>query len=627
MFVKCDTNTMPQKKIQSERKFYFCYMQSTSNKLDKLRDYARLLPNRPGVYRFYDHRERIIYVGKAKNLRKRVLSYFSKSPTGKHALLMKNLARIDHIITTNETEAFLLENIQIKQHKPKYNILLKDDKTYPWIVIRKEAFPRVELTRRPEKNKGEYFGPYPSVRTARVLLELIHDSYPLRTCSYDLSPEKIAKKRYQVCLEYHLGRCKAPCTGNQSPQEYEAYIKEVRQILQGNFRPALQRIESEMLRAAEKLEFEKAQSFKEKLDALRNYQARSTVVNPALGNVAVFGMVEDAEVAYVNFMEVANGAIIRARNLEIRKRMNEPSDQLLAWAIGEVFAQIDVHARELILPMATEIPLNLKQTIPRRGDKRKLLEMSEQNARYFRMEKHKQLQITDPQAHTRRMLAQMQDELNLKQPPRHIECFDISHTQGMEKTASCVVFRNLKPAKKDYRHYTLRTVEGIDDYASMREVVYRRYKRLLDEGQALPQLVVIDGGKGQLNAAMDSLRELGLHEQLNIIGIAKRLEEIYRPGDPIPLYLDKRSETLKIIQQIRNEAHRFGLRLHRKRRHKTSLHSSLTDIPGIGEKTAIKLLKHFKSLKRIQEATLDELERVAGKKTARKIHIHFKRSL
>ena len=594
-----------------------------SNAPNKLREHARLLPARPGVYRFYDASGRIIYVGKAKNLRKRVLSYFSKTPSGKHALLMKNMARIDHIVTANETEAFLLENIQIKQHKPKYNILLKDDKTYPWIVIRKEAFPRVELTRRPEKGRGEYFGPYPSVRTARVLLELIRDSYPLRTCSLDLSPEKIAKGRYKVCLEYHLGRCKAPCTGEQTAGEYDRYIKDVRQMLRGNFRPALQRLEAEMLRAAERLEFEKAQAFKEKLDALRNYQARSTVVNPALGNLAVFGMAEDTSAAYVNFMEVANGAVIRARNLEIRKRMDESPAELLAWAIGEIFAQIDVHARELILPMPVKIPLSVKQTVPQRGDKRKLLEMSEQNARYFRLEKHKQLQITDPEAHTRRMLAQMQADLNLEQPPRHIECFDISHTQGVEKTASCVVFRNLKPAKKDYRHYTVRSVEGIDDFASMREVVFRRYKRLLDEGRELPQLVVIDGGKGQLNAAMESLRALGLEGRLAVIGIAKRLEEIYRPGDPVPLYLDKRSETLKVIQHIRNEAHRFGLRLHRKRRSKAGLHSTLTDIPGIGEKTAVKLLRHFKSIKRIREAGFDDLARVAGKAAARRIRAYF----
>ncbi len=596
-----------------------------SNAPNKLREHARLLPARPGVYRFYDASGRIIYVGKAKNLRKRVLSYFSKTPSGKHALLMKNMARIDHIVTANETEAFLLENIQIKQHKPKYNILLKDDKTYPWIVIRKEAFPRVELTRRPEKGRGEYFGPYPSVRTARVLLELIRDSYPLRTCSLDLSPEKIAKGRYKVCLEYHLGRCKAPCTGEQTAGEYDRYIKDVRQMLRGNFRPALQRLEAEMLRAAERLEFEKAQAFKEKLDALRNYQARSTVVNPALGNLAVFGMAEDTSAAYVNFMEVANGAVIRARNLEIRKRMDESPAELLAWAIGEIFAQVDVHARELILPMPVKIPLSVKQTVPQRGDKRKLLEMSEQNARYFRLEKHKQLQITDPEAHTRRMLAQMQADLNLEQPPRHIECFDISHTQGVEKTASCVVFRNLKPAKKDYRHYTVRSVEGIDDFASMREVVFRRYKRLLDEGRELPQLVVIDGGKGQLNAAMESLRALGLEGRLAVIGIAKRLEEIYRPGDPVPLYLDKRSETLKVIQHIRNEAHRFGLRLHRKRRSKAGLHSTLTDIPGIGEKTAVKLLRHFKSIKRIREAGFDDLARVAGKAAARRIRAYFEK--
>lgn len=589
----------------------------------KVYEQARALPHLPGVYRFYDREGRVIYVGKAKDLRKRVLSYFSKPATGKHALLMRHMDRVDHIVTENETEAFLLENIQIKHHKPKYNILLKDDKTYPWIVIRKEHFPRVELTRRWEKGTGEYFGPYASVFTARTLLNLIHELYPLRTCKWDLSPDKIARGRYKVCLDYHLGRCMAPCIGKQSEEEYLAYIRQVREILKGNFGPAMEYLKARMKAHADKLEFEKAQQYKEKIEALQHYQARSTVVNPKLGNVAVFSLVPEPDRVFINFMEIGNGAIVRARNLELKRRWDESDAELLATAIAEVFNQTGSRAKEIILPMHIDLPLPVRQTVPQKGDKKKLLDLSTKNARYFKIERLKQLQIKDPEAHTRRLLAGMKEDLRLPAEPAHIECFDISHTQGTEKTASCVVFKNAKPSKKDYRHFRIRTVEGIDDYASMREAVYRRYKRLLDERAPLPQLVVIDGGKGQLNAALESIRQLGLEDKIQLIGIAKRLEEIYRPGDPLPLYLDKRSETLKVIQHIRNEAHRFGLRLHRNRRAKQSIHTQLTAIPGIGEKTAVKLLKLFGSLKKIREASLEELQAKAGPKTGRLLYDYF----
>ncbi len=586
-------------------------------KTHPVREQARLLPRLPGIYRFYDKDGKIIYIGKAKDLRKRVMSYFSKAPTGKHALLMQRMHRLDHIVTENETEAFLLENIQIKHHKPRYNILLKDDKTYPWIVIRHEAFPRVELTRRWEKGAGEYFGPYPSVYMARTLLELIHDLFPLRTCKLDLRPEKIDRGQYQVCLEYHLGRCKAPCTGGQTEEDYGENIKRIREILKGNFRPAMAYLEQQMLGHANRLAFEKAQWFKDKMDALTHYQARSTVVNPKLGNVAVFSLIADPQRAYVNFMEVANGSIIRAKNMEIRRKWNETDEEILAAAIGDIYTQFSRTVKEIIVPFRVEIPLKTRQTVPRRGDKKKLLDLSEKNARYFRLERRKQLQIKNPEEHKRRLLEQVKTDLRLNKLPFKMECFDISHTQGTEKTASCVVFHQLKPAKKEYRHFKIKTVEGIDDYAAMREVVYRRYKRLLDEGKDLPELVVIDGGKGQLNAAMESLRKLGIENQVQLIGIAKRLEEIYRPGDPLPLYLDKRSETLKIIQQIRNEAHRFGLRLHRKRRDRKSVQTRLTSLPGIGEKTAVKLLRHFGSMPRIEQASVEELAKVLGPKRAR----------
>lgn len=584
-----------------------------------IKEQLNTLPSRPGIYQFLDAKNKIIYIGKAKNLKKRVSSYFNKHAEGKTYMMLKNLDRIEHIVTDNETEAFLLENVLIKQYKPKYNVLLKDDKTYPWIVIRNEAFPRVEMTRNYIKDGSEYFGPYTSVKTVRVLLDLIHDIYPIRTCKLDLQPSKIQKKNYKVCLEYHLGRCKAPCIGEETEEDYKQYIEKIRQILKGNFKPALQFFENEMKNAAANLEFEKAQEFKEKIEALQNYQSRSTVVNPKIGNVEVYSILSDTERAYVNFMEVSNGSIIRARNLEYKKKINEADQEILSMAVTEIHRELNLHAKEIILPMKIEIPFPIKQTVPHRGDKKKLLEMSLKNARYFKLEKLKQLQQTRPDLHLERMLRQMQHDLHLSNPPRHMECFDISHTQGFEKTASCVVFKDLKPSKKDYRHYTVKTVEGIDDFASMKEVVYRRYKRLKEENIPLPGLVVIDGGKGQLNAALDALKELKLDDQITLIGIAKRLEEIYKPGDPVPLYLDKRSETLKIIQQIRNEAHRFGLRLHRKRRTKRLIPSTLTSIPGIGEKTALKLLKHFKSIKQLQEASQEEIAQIVGHKTAEKI--------
>jgi len=587
-----------------------------------LKEKVTQFPRQPGVYQFIDDKGRVLYVGKAKNLRNRVHSYFSSQISPKMAWMLRKAADIQYIVTENETEAFLLENVLIKKYQPRYNILLKDDKTYPWIVIRNEAFPRVEMTRDWIDDGSEYFGPYTSVRTVRVLLDLIHDLFPLRTCKYDLKAGKIASGKYKVCLEYHLGRCNAPCTGMETEETYSVYIKEIRKILRGNFKTALDYFQTRMWEAAANREFEKAQEFKEKLEALQRYQARSTVVNPKLGNVEVFSILPDENTAYVNYMEVANGTVIRVFNTEVKKRLEETDGEILAHVITDLKQRFRTGAKEIILPFEVNLPFAVKQTVPRRGDKRKLLELSLKNAKYYRLEKIKQLQRTDPEAHTRRILARMKEDLRLPAEPRHIECFDISHTQGTEKTASCVVFKDAKPDKKSYRHFRIKNVEGNNDFASLYEAVYRRYKRLREEGEALPGLIVIDGGKGQLSSALKALRDAGV-ENIPVISIAKRLEEIFRPGDPLPLYLDKQSETLKILQHIRNEAHRFGLRLHRKRRQKRSLHDSLTGIPGVGEKTAVKLLRHFKSVKKIKEAPREELEKVVGKRLAGTIKTHL----
>ncbi len=586
------------------------------------KDEINRVPQAPGVYQFIDERGKTLYVGKAKNLRKRLLSYLGKNVPVKTSLMLKKSVDVRYIITQNETEAILLENVLIKKHQPRYNVLLKDDKTYPWIVIRNENFPRVEMTRDWNESAGTYFGPYPSVRTVRVLLDLIHDLYPVRTCRLDLSAEKIRQGKYKVCLEYHLGRCKAPCVGEETETNYRSYIKDIKRILSGDFKPASDYFRKQMEDAARKLEFEKAQFYKEKLEALARYQARSTVVNPKIGNVEVYSILTDNDTAYVNFMEVANGAVIRVHHLEMKKRLDETDKELLELAAVEIHRRFRTAAREMIVPFALDLPFDKKQTVPQRGDKLKLLELSLKNAKYYRLEKLKRLQHTDPEAHTRRILNRMKTDLRLPAEPRHIECFDISHTQGTEKTASCVVFKDAKPDKKSYRYFKIKTVEGNNDFASLEEAVFRRYRRMLDEEQSLPDLIVIDGGKGQLSAARKSLKMLGL-EHIPVVSIAKRLEEIYRPGDPVPLYLDKQSETLKVLQHIRNEAHRFGLKLHRKRRQKKSVSVSLTQIPGIGEKTAVKLLKHFKSVKRIREASQEEIEKVAGKKIARRIKSHL----
>ncbi|WP_452230351.1 excinuclease ABC subunit UvrC [Lacinutrix sp. MEBiC02404] len=584
----------------------------------------KTLPNAPGVYQYFDVEDTLIYVGKAKNLKKRVSSYFTKThENGKTRVLVKKIASIKHIVVETETDALLLENNLIKKNKPRYNVLLKDDKTYPWICIKKERFPRVFTTRRVFKDGSEYFGPYTSMKTVYTLLDLIKGLYQLRTCKYDLSPEKIATGKYKVCLEYHLGNCKGACEGLEMAQAYNENIIAIREILKGNFKDSLSQFKQQMKQFAEEMQFEEAQKIKEKVEVLENYQAKSTIINPKISNVDVFSIVSDESFGYVNFMQISYGSIIRSHTLEIKKKLDESDQQLLELAITEIRQRFNSNSRELYVPFEVHVGENLKITVPQLGDKKHILDLSIRNAKYFRMDRFKQIKITDPDRHVKRIMAQMKADLHLSEEPRHIECFDNSNIQGTHPVAACVVFKNGKPSKKDYRHFNIKTVVGPDDFASMEEVVYRRYKRLLDEKEPLPQLIIIDGGKGQLSSALKSLDALNLRGTIAIIGIAKRLEELFYPDDPIPLYLDKKSETLKIIQQLRNEAHRFGIEHHRNKRSKTALNTELEGIPGIGDKTIVELLKVFKSVKRIANAKLDELEAVIGVSRAEKIYNYY----
>ena len=584
----------------------------------------RTLPNLPGVYQYYDVNDVIIYVGKAKNLKKRVSSYFTKThENGKTRILVKKIVNIKHIVVETETDALLLENNLIKKYKPRYNVLLKDDKSYPWICIKNERFPRVFQTRRLIKDGSEYFGPYTSVKTVYTLLDLIRGLYQLRTCNYDLSQEKIDDGKYKVCLEYHLGNCKGPCEGHETVDEYDENIIAIREILKGNFKDSLLRFKHQMNFLANEMHFEEAQKIKEKIEVLENYQAKSTIVNPKINNVDVFSIVSDESYAYVNFLQISLGSIVRSHTLEIKKKLDETDKELLEIAIFEIKQRFNSLSKEIYSQFKVEVGDHVKVTIPKLGDKKHILDLSIRNAKYYRLEQLKQVKIVDPDRHANRIMAQMKSDLRLNEEPRHIECFDNSNIQGTHPVAACVVFRNGKPSKKDYRHFNIKTVEGPDDFASMEEVVYRRYKRLLEEKQSLPQLIIIDGGKGQLSSALKSLDNLNLRGKIAIIGIAKRLEELFYPNDPIPLYLDKKSETLKIIQQLRNEAHRFGIEHHRNKRSKTALNTELETIPGIGEKTIVELLKHFKSVKRISYAKLDELEVVVGLSRAEKIYNYY----
>ena len=574
----------------------------------------KTLPPNPGVYQFYDENDTVIYVGKAKNLKKRVSSYFNKThDNNRTRLLVKKIVRHEHIIVPTEVDALLLENNLIKKYQPKYNVLLKDDKTYPWICIKKERFPRVFSTRKVIKDGSDYFGPFTNKKTVYTLLDLIRGLYPLRTCNYDLSEEKISNQKYKICLEYHLGNCLGPCEQKIDEELYNQNVTAIKNIVKGNFKSSLDQFQLQMENYAKEMEFEKAQEIKEKLASLENYQSKSTIVNPKISNVDVFTIVSDESYGYVNFLQISYGSITRSHTLEIKKKLDESDLDLLSLAIIDIRLRFNSQSEEVYLPFQINLGEKIKVSIPMLGDKKKLVELSLRNAKFYRMDRFKQMKIVDPDRHTKRLMSQMKVDLRLSGEPYHIECFDNSNIQGTNPVAACVVFKNGKASKKDYRHFKIKTVVGADDFASMEEVVFRRYKRLKEEGESLPQLIVIDGGKGQLSSAVKSLDLLGLRGKIAIIGIAKRLEEIYFPEDPIPLYLDKKSETLKIIQQLRNEAHRFGITLHRNLRSKGSLNSQLDEIKGIGPKTKELLLKEFKSLKRIKAASQKELIDALGK--------------
>ena len=594
---------------------------------EHIAQFLKTLPNSAGVYQYYDKEDAILYVGKAKNLKRRVSSYFHKEHTdyGKTRVLVSKIERIAYIVVASEVDALLLENNLIKKLQPRYNVMLKDDKTYPWICIKKERFPRVFSVRNVVKNGSEYFGPYSSSRAMRVLLELIKQLYPLRSCTFNLSQENIENGKFKVCLDYHIKKCLGACESKQSEEDYNQSIAEIRSILKGNTRTIIQPLKEQMQTYAASLEFEKAQEIKEKLDALENYQSKSTVVSPSIHNVDVFTVLSDTDSAYINYFKIVNGAIIQSHNLEIKKKLAEADEDLLTMAVIEIREKFHSNTKEIILNKSITSPWEeVSFHIPQRGDKKALVDLSLRNAQYMRQEKLKKIQILDPERHIKRVLEQLQKDLRLSELPVQIECFDNSNIQGTNPASACVVFKNAKPSKKDYRHFNIKTVEGPDDFASMEEVVYRRYKRLKEENQPFPQLIIIDGGKGQLSSSLKALDKLQLRGVIAIVGIAKRLEEIYFPGDSVPLYIDKRSESLKLIQHLRNEAHRFSLAHHRNRRSKSGLHSELDDISGIGPKSKIDLLKKFKSIKRIKEASKTELTELLGQSKAQKLMKYFK---
>lgn len=583
-----------------------------------VRDKVSLLPTKPGVYQFYDSDGKILYVGKATNLKSRVSSYFAKHhPDGKTNALVRKIVDLRTIVVETPYDALLLENSLIKEYQPRYNIQLRDDKSYPWIRIRNEHFPRIEGMRNPEDDGSEYIGPFASVRTMRTLLKLVHQMYKLRTCNYDLSPANVAKGKYKRCLEFHLGNCKAPCEALQNEAEYDANVALARQVVKGRISGVVRLLKEQMTAHAEKLEFEKAEEVREKLERLEKYQARSTVVHPDIGDVDVFGLARNTDSTFVNYMRVIDGAIVQGITIELKRKLDEPDDEVLQLAIAELRQRYRSSATEAIVHMEPGIDMpDLHFTVPQRGDKKHLLELSTRNAQYFMIDKQKQESLVDPEAATNRILEQLKQDLRLSELPRHIECFDNSNTQGTDPVSACVVFKDAKPSKKDYRHFNIRTVEGPDDFASMEEAVERRYARLQTEGEPLPQLVVIDGGKGQLHAALNVFDRLGLRGKIAVVGIAKNLEEIFFPGDPYPLHIDKRSSSLRLIQHMRNEAHRFGITHHRGKRSKRTVRTALEDIPGVGPGTAQKLLKRFGSIKGIREASSEDVVAEIGAKKA-----------
>ncbi len=577
------------------------------------------LPNEPGVYQFFDKNEKIIYVGKAKNLKKRVYSYFSKDifESGKTAIMVRQISDLRFIITETELDALLLENNLIKKHQPRYNILLKDDKTYPWICIKNEPFPRIFYTRRKIRDGSQYFGPYASVKMINILLDMIHRLYKLRNCNLNLTPENIQNKKFRVCLEFHVGNCLGPCEGRQSAEDYQQGIDNIRHILKGNINQVIRILQDEMQTASQNLEFEKAQQIKSKLDTLEQFRSKSVIVSPVINNVDVVTIVSDENYGFANYMKVINGAILQSQTIELKKKLSETDTDLITFALTELRQRFESDATEILVNvMPDTYPADVEVSVPKIGEKKHLLSLSEKNARYYQLEKLAQYDKLNPEHKTDRLMEKMKAALRMMEQPRRIECFDNSNFQGTNAVAAMSVFINGKAAKKEYRHFNIKTVEGPDDFASMQEVIYRRYKRVLEEKQPLPQLIIIDGGKGQLNAALTGLEKLGLNKKIQTIGIAKKLEEIYYPGDSVPMYLDKKSETLKIIQQLRDEVHRFGITHHRNKRSRNFLQSEILQIPGIGNATFEKLIIQFKSVKKIKEATAAQIADVIGKQKA-----------
>ena len=585
----------------------------------------KTLPMEPGVYRYYDKNDQLLYVGKAKHLKKRVLSYFNKNLSGyRTRIMVSKIHRLETTVVNSEYDALLLENNLIKEHQPFYNVMLKDDKSYPWICIKNEDFPRIFLTRTKIKDGSEYYGPYAKVRPARVLLDTIKSLYKIRTCNLNLAPAKIAEGKYRVCLEYHIKNCNGPCEALESKEEYDEKVEAIRGIIKGDFRFAKKYLEERMFRFAANLEFEKAQMIKQNIESLDDYQSKHTVVNPSIDDVDVFGMTSDETAAYVNYFKIRNGSIVQSFTTEIKKVLEETDEDILEEALIEIRQKFDSVSKEILIPfhLGLEIP-GVKLIVPKVGDKKRIVELSEKNAKEYRLEKLKQVQIIDPERHTNRIMSEMKHILRMPVEPRHIEGFDNSNIQGTNPVSACVVFKDGKPSKADYRIFHPKTVEGPNDFATMEEVIYRRYRRLLDEGEPLPQLILIDGGKGQLSSAVKSLKLLGLYGKITIIGIAKRLEEIYFPEDSIPLYIDKKAETLKILQRVRDESHRFGVKHHRTRRKNSTIKSELEEIPGVGPKSIELLLSKLKSVKRIKEADLTTLEEILGKSKAKVVWEFF----
>ncbi|MFW5978645.1 MAG: excinuclease ABC subunit UvrC [Bacteroidia bacterium] len=591
-----------------------------------IKEKIALLPDKPGIYQFFDTGGNVIYVGKAKNLKKRVASYFNKKQPENYRLkmLINKIRDVEYIVVETESDALLLENNLIKKYQPKYNVQLKDDKTFPWICIKNEPFPRVFSTRTIIKDGSEYYGPYTSSNMVRILLDLIRKIYPLRTCRYNLTEENIKAGKFRPCLEYHIGNCKAPCVGKQSQAEYDENLQHIRKILKGNIQEVIHYMEDLMWKFSQNYQFEEAQSIKEKIDLLGKYKSRSTVVNPRITNIDVFGVLVEKNTIYVNYLKVLSGRIVQAHTVEVKRQLEEKPSELLPLIILDIREKTRSESKEIVVPFNVEFPLaNLKVTVPQKGDKKKLLELSERNLKYYHLERMKKKEMIQKKFDKKKILEQLQSDLRLDSLPVHIECFDNSNIQGSHPVAACVVFRDGKPSKKEYRHYNIKTVEGPDDFASMEEVVSRRYKRLLEEGDDLPQLVIIDGGKGQLSSAMKSLDKLGLREEISVIGIAKKLEEIYFPNDSVPLYLDKNSPALRIIQHLRDEAHRFGISFHRQKRSQNFTSSELETIEGIGNKTAVALLSHFKSVEKIKGLSEEKIAEVIGPAKAKIIYRHF----